>query len=694
MVMRFIYGSPIDDEIARLTSEDVPNHELDISGALTFADRIRSKEFGAKNVARALKERLNFSNPNVQILALNLADICVKNGGRLIQLEISRREFIDAITNLLDSRTGRDYELRQVILTIIQEWAAMFRNNNEMSYVSGVMERMKRSGYSFPKTNVSSSHAMVETESAPEWEESPVCQRCRTAFTLTNRQHHCRNCGKCFCNDCSSNRTPIPKFAIYDSVRVCHGCYLRLKKIVPDIEGPTGASSSFRDSTTPPKSSTTYKSTPSVADDDEDLKRAIELSLQESQNRPNYADYTLQGNRSSSAANTMAPTVTKATTVETRTSRMQYPTVSSEPYPLTSAPSHLQAEEEDDPDLRAAIEASLQDMPASSNNVPDYLPTASNPQQPHSHHNDANNDEDAPLSAFMPTSSVEEDEGPLATTEKENIQLFESLLFRIRDSGQDIRNDPQVQYLHETIGQLHPKITGAIENVDQKHKEFVKLHDRIMTAIKIYDQLLDKRLRSSTFITAGSAAPDSSVYAPAQQSLYPAVPVQQATFEQPQQQLPLVNPTFSQQTSMATYPTSSEHNPLPAQQPVYGDAHTLQSGAMYLHQSPAPSQIPQQTPLQPPSIPASQPLAMSPSQSSTMLASQQDGGMQQPNTQMTHAPSAVYSAPPPVSYMPNIPALQPTVRAPSTSASAAPAASTQSVKPTSPEPEEALLIEL
>ncbi|KAJ1867587.1 Prohibitin-1, subunit of the prohibitin complex (Phb1p-Phb2p) [Coemansia sp. RSA 989] len=692
MLLNIGSAYPIDDEIARLTSEDVPNHELDISGALTFADRIRSKEFGAKDVARALKERLNFSNPNVQILVLNLADICVKNGGRLIQLEISRREFIDAITNLLDSRTGRDYELRQVILTLIQEWAAMFRNNNEMSYVSGVMERMKRSGYSFPKTNVSSSHAMAETESAPEWEESPVCQRCRTAFTLTNRQHHCRNCGKCFCNDCSSNRTPIPKYAIYDSVRVCHGCYLRLKKIVPDIEAP--GSSSFRDSTSPPKPSTTYKSTPSIADDDEDLKRAIELSLQEAQNRPNYAEYTLQGNRSSSAANNTAPAATKDTTIEARTSKMQYPTVSSEPYPLTSAPSQPQAAEEDDPDLRAAIEASLQDMSAnnSNNNVPDYLPAASNPQQSHIHYNDTHDEDAAPLSAFMPTSSVEE-EGPLAATEKENIQLFESLLFRIRDSGQDIRNDPQVQYLHETIGQLHPKITGAIEDVDQKHKEFVKLHDRIMTAIKIYDQLLDKRLRSSTF---GSTAPGDGVHVPAQQSLYPAVPVQQATFEQAQQQPHPVNPTYAQQAPMPSYPSLSEHNQLPAQQPIYGDARASQVGSMYMPQSPTPSQIPQQALSQPPSMPGSQPFAVSPSQSSAMLAPQQEVGMQQqqPNVQMTHTPSAVYSAPPPVSYMPNIPALQPTARAPSTSTSAMPAASTQAAKPTSPEPEEALLIEL
>ncbi|KAJ2381890.1 Vacuolar protein-sorting-associated protein 27, partial [Coemansia sp. RSA 2603] len=215
---------------------DVPNHELDITGALNFADRVRSKEFSAKDVARVLRKRLEYPNPNVQILVLSLSDICIKNGGSLIQLEISRREFIDDVAGILESKTGREYELRQLVLKLIQEWAALFRNNIEMGYACGVYDRLKRTGYSFPRLDMAASGAMIETSSAPEWVDSPVCQRCRTQFTFTNRKHHCRHCGKCFCNDCSSNTSTIPKFAIYDPVRVCHGCYLRLKKIVSDSD--------------------------------------------------------------------------------------------------------------------------------------------------------------------------------------------------------------------------------------------------------------------------------------------------------------------------------------------------------------------------------------------------------------------------------------------------------------------------
>jgi len=44
------------------------------------------------------------------------------------------------------------------------------------------------------------------------------CINCELEFTFFRRIHHCRNCGKCFCNDCCKNWLPISKFGYFGPV--------------------------------------------------------------------------------------------------------------------------------------------------------------------------------------------------------------------------------------------------------------------------------------------------------------------------------------------------------------------------------------------------------------------------------------------------------------------------------------------
>ncbi|ESO84310.1 hypothetical protein LOTGIDRAFT_132243, partial [Lottia gigantea] len=53
--------------------------------------------------------------------------------------------------------------------------------------------------------------------------EATDCSACRKAFSVTNRRHHCRNCGHIFCNDCSSKTVPLA--ASKKPVRVCDACF-------------------------------------------------------------------------------------------------------------------------------------------------------------------------------------------------------------------------------------------------------------------------------------------------------------------------------------------------------------------------------------------------------------------------------------------------------------------------------------
>lgn len=135
--------------------------------------------------------------------------------------------------------------------------------------------------------------------------------RCRTAFTFTNRKHHCRNCGLVFDQACSSKSLPLPHFGITTPVRVCDSCFAKGNKLsAANGGGPAPAVPSGR----------TLRS---KEDFDADLQRAIELSLAES--RQNGSSSAIYG---------------------------------SEP-PLAR---NKQTAEDDDEELRLAIEASLREM--------------------------------------------------------------------------------------------------------------------------------------------------------------------------------------------------------------------------------------------------------------------------------------------------------------------------------------------
>lgn len=58
-----------------------------------------------------------------------------------------------------------------------------------------------------------------------------VCYECDSQFTLFNRRHHCRLCGRIFCGQCTANSVPAPSVESSSSweerekIRVCNYCF-------------------------------------------------------------------------------------------------------------------------------------------------------------------------------------------------------------------------------------------------------------------------------------------------------------------------------------------------------------------------------------------------------------------------------------------------------------------------------------
>ncbi|XP_043259009.1 RUN and FYVE domain-containing protein 2-like isoform X1 [Colletes gigas] len=64
-------------------------------------------------------------------------------------------------------------------------------------------------------------------EGATTWANDRLvthCKGCNREFNITRRKHHCRNCGKIFCSNCSGNVILLPNAS--RPVRACDECYV------------------------------------------------------------------------------------------------------------------------------------------------------------------------------------------------------------------------------------------------------------------------------------------------------------------------------------------------------------------------------------------------------------------------------------------------------------------------------------
>ena len=59
----------------------------------------------------------------------------------------------------------------------------------------------------------------------PKRVDSAVCFECKRPFAITLRRHHCRRCGRSFCDRCSARSIPLPRLGYPTPVRVCDGCW-------------------------------------------------------------------------------------------------------------------------------------------------------------------------------------------------------------------------------------------------------------------------------------------------------------------------------------------------------------------------------------------------------------------------------------------------------------------------------------
>jgi len=97
-------------------------------------------------------------------------------------------------------------------------------------------------------------------------ENAKICCDCKGSFDLIKRRHHCRFCGRVFCEACSSKKTALTLFNYDTAVRVCSTCFLLLDRYQKQLLGTEDnvlriSVNSISPPTSPPASPTSTVST-------------------------------------------------------------------------------------------------------------------------------------------------------------------------------------------------------------------------------------------------------------------------------------------------------------------------------------------------------------------------------------------------------------------------------------------------
>ncbi|KAI0307409.1 hypothetical protein B0F90DRAFT_1621874 [Multifurca ochricompacta] len=427
--------SQLDEAIDKATSELLPAGSEDMALNLEICDQIRSKSAQPKDAMRALKRRLNHKNPNVQLLALTLTDVCIKNGGDHFLVEIASREFMDNLVSILKV-PSLNRDVKSKILRGVQTWAISFKDKHNLSYVGQLsMVLTATPGFNFPPEDHSIANSvLVDTQTAPEWIDSDVCLRCRDPFSFTNRKHHCRNCGRVFDQKCSSKTLPLPHFGITQEVRVCDSCHKDLLRHKDKIGHRRSSHSAPH---------LDHRSTTDLAD--ADLQRAIQLSLEEvnpqgQKRRPGYVPYQ--------------PDSWK---------RSEPPLVEH-----SSRPS-AQVGEEDDPDLKAAIEASLREANGPKPSAPTGLETSRLEEPSFSDISPGYSQPHLPASVSSQPSMPALPNHDLAPLESDTIITFSQTIEQVQaQGGGDMSRFPAVTQLFDNANNLRPKLARSLDDTGRK----------------------------------------------------------------------------------------------------------------------------------------------------------------------------------------------------------------------------------
>lgn len=530
----------LDSKIEEATSESIPNGEMDIAVGLDITDIIRSKRVPPKAAMRSIKKRLTkvYSNPNLLMLTLRLTDLCVKNCGNHFLDEINSKEFVDYLVEYIFKvhydvkhyqvySSAAKFAIGNAILKNIKEWSLCLKNLGLTNYLDRVYDLLMKQGYEFPEIDSliqQFASNFVDSRVPPDWIDGKECMICYNPFSVMNRKHHCRACGGVFCQTHSMKSIPLPAFGILAPVRVCDDCFQIHKgkdnnASTGTAEGPSSRSISRLHTSN--SAGGNRRSQPKPDDEEEQIRKAIELSLQESQpsQRPSeLPSYQTQepayqpprdapgGSQEQAAPEEEMDADLKAAIEASLKEANMSPQQSQQPSVDQSLAS-VGGQEDNEPE--AALDLYLNIMPFDTNKY--SRPTA---PQPGSRTNSYVQPQYTSLSRQFTGKQQQQQQQvrssrleaqntrqqELTDEEEDKIALYIELINNLKNDRMKQKNvldNQELADLNTIIVQLKPKLNRSLRTAIERYDAFTEMNNKISTITRLYDQFLEDKLNQA-----------------------------------------------------------------------------------------------------------------------------------------------------------------------------------------------------
>lgn len=444
------------EKVEKATSESIPNGDIDFAVALEVTDLIRSKQIPGIEAMRIIKDRFfNASDSNIQNSALKLSDFCIKNGGENFVEVMMSNEFLNPFYVFLKQGKA-DASVKNYILENIQNWSIMLSNDPKFEQITKTYEMLQKEGYEFPAVTDVFDKSMVHSKVAPDWKDSDACMLCSKKFSFLNRKHHCRSCGGVFCGQHSDKTIELPELGITIAVRVCDTCFFAHH----GDEKKRKKKHKHRKNSSVDSDQRQY----SLQDEDQEIKRAIELSLNNTSTNNAYG--------LSNLTSTVQPTL----------------------------------DDDDDDDIKAAIQASLQELNNNSSLDSNQVNIVKEPEPVQNstglYSNLMTDDYSLDNISFSkPVQQQQQQQQPrrvdyITSQDEKNIIDFVDGIHKVQTTPPNQRYiDSNLTKLHSDMVLLHPKVGNEIIKTQKDIETFQSLYSKLFAINRLYDDILQTRFQ-------------------------------------------------------------------------------------------------------------------------------------------------------------------------------------------------------